>query len=67
LRQPALAFDPVGQAEVDDVRLPFGIDQNVLRLQVKVEDASSVDIFDGLAGVPDQFGRLSDGEWSLIQ
>ncbi len=40
--QLAVPFNPLGQAEVADVRLPVGIDQDIRRLQVAVEDAPLV-------------------------
>jgi hypothetical protein len=38
-RQAAVDLDPHGQAEVGDVRPALGVDQDVGRLQVAVQDA----------------------------
>ena len=49
--QLAVALDPLGQAEVGDVRLALLVDQDVGRLEVAVQDAP-------LVGVVHRLGRL---------
>ena len=46
-----VGLDPLGQAEVGDVGVAFGVDQDVRRLQIAVENAAHV-------GVVDRLGRL---------
>ena len=40
-------LDPLGQAEVGDVRLAVGVEQDVGRLEVAVQDAALVGVVDG--------------------
>ena len=49
--QLAVGLDPLGQAEVGDVRLALGVEQDVGRLEVAVQDAP-------LVGVVHRLGRL---------
>ena len=51
---------PLGQAEVGDVGMAFGVDQDVRRLQVAVQNAPHVGVVDGL-GRLDQQGRRGPG------
>ena len=46
LGQLAVPLDPLGQAEVGDVGLALGIEQDVRRLQVAVQDAALVGVVD---------------------
>ncbi len=55
-RQFDVGLDPLGQAEIGDVRMAFPVDEDVRRLQVAVEDASQVGVLDGLGGLDHQGG-----------
>ena len=43
---PGVAVEPLGQAEVGDVRLVVGVEQDVGRLEVAVQDAVVVGVVD---------------------
>ena len=49
-RQLAVAFDPLGQAEIRDVRLAVLVEQDVGRLEVAVQDAPLVCVVHRLGG-----------------
>src|SRR5262249_28126190 len=42
-----ILFEPLGQPEVSDVRLPVGVEQDVRRLQVAMQDAALMRVVDG--------------------
>ena len=52
--QARVGLDPLGQAEVGDVGLALGVEQDVGRLQVAVQDAALVGVVDGLGDLGDQ-------------
>ncbi len=56
--QLAVAFDPLGQTEVGDMRPPFRIDQDVRRLQIAVKDASLMSVVDRTRGDRHELGGL---------
>ena len=47
VREIAVAFDALGQAEVGDVRRAVGVEQDVAGLEVAVQDAALVGVVDG--------------------
>ena len=53
------AARPLGQAEVGDVRLAGGIDQDVARLEIAMHDARLVGEVQGVADGGQQLGRLA--------
>ena len=57
MRHLGVGVDPLGQAEVGDVRLALLVQQDVRRLQVAVEDAALVGMVDRLGDDGDQPGR----------
>ena len=57
--QPAVRLDPLGQAEVGDLRLALPVEQDVGRLEVAVDDAALVGVVDGLGHLGHQPGRLA--------
>ena len=57
VRQLAVPLDSLGQAEVGDMRLTIGIDQDIRRLQVAMEDASLVSVVDRLGRRRQQSSR----------
>ena len=50
--------DPLGQAEVADIRVPLEIDQDIRRLEVAVQDAAFVGVVDRPADRHQQSGRF---------
>ena len=60
MRQVAVGVDPLGQAEVGDVRLALLVEQDVRRLQVAVEDAALMGVMDRLRGDGDQPRRARE-------
>ena len=52
-----VAFDALGQAEIGDVRLSLGIEQDVARLEVAVQHAALVGVMDGAGNRRQQFSR----------
>ena len=53
------SLQPLGQSEVGDIRLAFGIDQDVRRLEVAVQHAAPMRVGDGSTNGSQQFGGLS--------
>ena len=58
-RQAGVGAEP-GQAEVADVHLAGGVQQQVARLDVAVDDAERVGVLQGVGGVGDQFGGAAE-------
>ncbi len=48
------------QAEIEDVRPTFRVDQDVARLEVAVTNSLGVSVFDRLGDAGDQIDRLAD-------
>ena len=57
LRQPAVGLDPLGQAEVGDVRTALAVEQDVRWLQVAVEDPPLMGVVHGAGHGGQQSGR----------
>ncbi len=56
-REAAALVDPLGQTEVCNQRAAVGVDQDIGRLQVAVDDASPVSVIDGASDVGQQTDR----------
>ncbi len=57
LGETAVGPDPLGQAEVGDLGLAGGIEEDVARLEVAVEQAALVGVVDGVGHLGHQQGR----------
>ena len=66
-RQRGLARLALGQAEVHDVRLVAGVEHDVARLQIAVDDAVLVGVMERVGHSGTQLGRLVIGEFSAGQ
>ena len=61
-----LRLQPLGNAEVEELRLPLGRHQDVARLQVAVDDALKVDIVHGARQLLSQHRRVP-GRQGLVR
>ena len=59
LRRLAVGGNALGQAEVGDVRLALGVQQNVARFQIPMQDAAQVGVVDRTGHQRQQLNRLA--------
>ena len=67
MRTSGIGANSLGQAEVRNVRLIVGIQQNVRRLHIPVHDAVAMGIVQGSRDEHDITGRLTGGQGALDQ